>query len=260
MTYGYLLTKNSRIQQYNYQEFLPKKKFDLNFGKIATLLILSERVSEITFDINDKSFYEEMVKISYTDVTLKIKEMKKGSSEILKEQSIIAGVSNWDGYFQGISEIILNDDKFIQKMSDNEENKESFREFLKSFNLMQDFSTEVMLNGNKMKGLRFGTYIKTGGKNKENAKPKNNYFQIVKNVDTFLKLCDIKIKDIDKANWPEIPSFINDRHQIIHDPNNNKISDYPKNKIEHILKNMSNLIATIDKTLFSFDQDSLFNF
>jgi len=253
MAYGYLLDGNKRILKGVYSHSQPKLNFDLNSGKIATLLILSEKVRNIAFDIDDKKFYEEMVKIFYSSGELKIEDMKKDSSEILKEQSIIAGVSNWEGYFQEISEIILNDTNFIQKLSENKKYKTGFRTFLKEFQIMQDFSTEVLLNGNRMDGLQFGTYIRNKQK---------NYFQKTKNISFFLTLCDINIKKlIEETDWEEVPTFISTRHEIVHNPNNTRvIKNYSKDKIEHVLKNMSNLIGILDKILFTNDQPSVGDF
>lgn len=124
MTYGYLLAKEEkdRFDFFKYKPTESKLNFYRNSAKIATLLILSDKVHEMAsnmFDIDDKKLFEEMGQMSYYNVDLKINDMKQYSSEILKEQSIIAGVSNWEGYFSDICEIILNDDEFIKKVYKN---------------------------------------------------------------------------------------------------------------------------------------------
>jgi len=158
--------------------------------------------------------------------------MKKYSSEILKEQSIIAGVSNWEGYFSDICEQILNDDKFIQKIY---KEKEKLRKFLTQFKLMQDFNIEVLLNENKIDGIRFGSYLKRAKiQNKDDLK-------------AIFQLFEIELSEEDKNNWTEITQLIRDRHEIVHNPNNQNIIDnYEKDKIERIIKNMSKIISFVD--------------
>lgn len=245
MTYGYLLTEEEkdRFHDYRYKPSEPKLNFYRNSAKIATMLILSEKVHEIAstmFDIDDKKLFEEMGDMSYYSVDLKINDMRKYSSEILKEQSIIAGVSNWEGYFSDICETILNDDKFIKNIY---KNKEKLRKFLTRFKLMQDFNTEILLNENKTDGLRFGTYVR---------KSKKINVQEIDDLKGILRLFEIKLPQIDENSWTDITQFIKDRHEIVHNPNNqNIINNYSKDKIERIIKNMSNIISTVDEALLT---------
>lgn len=115
---------------------------------------------------------------------------------------------------------------------------------------MQDFNTEVLLNENKTDGLKFGTYIR---------KAKKINFQDENDLKQILRLCEIKLPQIDENGWTEITQFIKDRHEIIHNPNNQSIIyTYSEDKIKHIIKNMSNIISIVDETLFTnYEKSSL---
>ncbi len=159
MTFGYLLPKEQRISRLNtiYNPSKPDLKYYSSSGKIATLLILNEKVENISFSTDDKTLFERMSSMSYMNHEMKIEDMKRNSSKILREQSIIAGVSNWECYFSDICEIIFNDDKFIDKLMTN--NKKYLKKILKDFKIFQDLQEEYFLNANKINGLKFGTYI-----------------------------------------------------------------------------------------------------
>lgn len=249
MTYSYLLKKEERNNKffYVYKQTDPKLNFYRNSSKIATMLILSEKVHEMAydlFDIDDKRLFSEMGSMSYYSVDLKINDMKEYSIEILKEQSIIAAVSNWEGYFSDICEIILNDDNFIQKIY-KDKDKQQLRTFLNHFNLMQVFNNEVLLNENKTDGLKFGSYLR---------KNKKINFQNIDDLKAINQiLYEIKFQ-IDDIGWKEIIQLIQDRHKIVHNPNSQKIVDnYSKDKIERIIMNMSKIIDHVDECLFTND-------
>ena len=102
MTYGYLLTEEERVGDTRYRSSDQYLNYCKNSGKIATLLILSEKFPESKLNIEDEEFFEEMANMSYYTEDLRIDDMKKHSTLILKEQSIIAGVSNWEYYFSSV--------------------------------------------------------------------------------------------------------------------------------------------------------------
>lgn len=245
MSFGYLLPKNQRISGLNpiYKPSKPDLNYYSSSGKIATLLILNEKVENISFSREDKTLFERMSNMSYTDTEMKIDDMKRNSSIILREQSIIAGVSNWECYFSDICEIIFNDDKFIEKLISND-NKKDLKKILKEFKIFQDLQEEYFLNANEINGLKFGTYII------ENRKINFQDSEILHNL--FKKLFDLNLANIEGTNWAEIKQFIKDRHELIHNANNQRIIDgYSKEKIEQIIKDMSLLISKVDKTLFT---------
>jgi len=153
MTYGYLLTEEERIGDVRYYPSDQYLNYCKNSGKIATLLILSEKFPETNLDIGDEEFFEEMASMSYYNRDLRIGDMKKHSRLILKEQSIIAGVSNWEYYFSSVYETILNKDDFIRKMFSDAAN---FKKFLDNFRLNQEFH---FLTEDKIDGIKLGTYL-----------------------------------------------------------------------------------------------------
>jgi hypothetical protein len=68
----------------------------------------------------------------------------------------------------------------------------------------------------------------------------------------FLDLFDINLPKINEHNWTEITQFFKDRHEIVHNPNNQSIVDsYSKDKITAIIKNISKIIDEIDEKLFT---------
>ena len=156
MTYNYLLIGEEDIDRINsvYAHSPTQLNYYVNLQKISTLLILSDNIKEVMKNLSSDDLFEEMGSISYFTEELKINDMEKYGLEILKEQSIIAGVSNWEGYFSEICEVILNDDDFIYKIF---EDKEKLRKFMKNFNLFHDFNVEILLNVNKINDLKFGT-------------------------------------------------------------------------------------------------------
>ncbi|MCZ7382460.1 MAG: hypothetical protein O8C64_12935 [Candidatus Methanoperedens sp.] len=181
---------------------------------------------------------------------MKIEDMKRNSSKILREQSIIAGVSNWECYFSDICEIIFNDDKFIDKLITS--NKKDLKKILKEFKIFQDLQEEYFLNANKINGLKFGTYIIENRKiNFQDSENLNNLFK---------KLFDLNLANIEGTNWTEIKQFIKDRHKLIHNANNQTIIDgYSKEKIQQTIEGMSLLISKVDEDLFTKSDHSLFS-
>lgn len=215
------MPKEQRISRLNtiYNPSKPDLKYYSSSGKIATLLILNEKVENISFSTDDKTLFERMSSMSYMNHEMKIEDMKRNSSKILREQSIIAGVSNWECYFSDICEIIFNDDKFIDKLMTN--NKKYLKKILKDFKIFQDS-------------------------------------EILKNL--FKKLFDLDLAKIEGTNWTEIKQFIQDRHKLIHNANNQTIIDgYSKEKIQQTIEDMSLLISKVDETLFTKSDRSLFS-
>lgn len=241
MTYGYAFNKEERenLTKGDYTKSKSKMNFDQNIGNILILLTLIKKLPKINFTDNEKKSYEKMVKMWYTDENFKTREMKENVTEILREQAIIAAVSNWEGYFADVSEIILID-PVLKKIY---ENKEKFIKFLNAFNLKQDFANEMLINGYQFNNLGFAGYIKSNDK--------INY-QNIENLKKFLNLLyDIDIVNINEKNWTGIVEFIKARHDIVHNKYNKKrIEEYSENKIENILINMSELISKIDEILF----------
>lgn len=243
MTYNYLLTgEDIDKTKFKYAPSETKLKYYENSAKIATLLILSDNIQEVMKDLSADDLFEEMGNMSYFTLELKVQDMDKYSLEILKEQSIIAGVSNWEGYFSDICEVIFNDNDFIHKIF---KDKEKLKKFLTKFNLFHDFNIEILLNENKINDLKFGTYL-------SNDKNKKINFQNLDHSKRFLDLFNINLPKIDEHNWTEITQFFKDRHAIVHNPNNQSIIDnYSKDKIEAIIKNMSKIIDEVDENLFT---------
>ena len=238
MTYGYLLTEEERVGDTQYCPSDQYLNYCKNSGKIATLLILSEKFPESKLDIEDEEFFEEMANMSYYTEDLRIDDMKKHSTLILKEQSIIAGVSNLEYYFSSVYETILNDDDFIKKLYADDV---KFKKFLADFRLKQEFH---FLTEDKIDGINLGTYL-------IEAKLKKINFQDKGDLKKILKINDIDLVRIDETNWNDIVNFINDRHEIVHNPNNQIINSYDKDRIEIILKEMSFIVETVDEKLFT---------
>jgi len=242
MSYGYIYNKEERenLSKGDYIRSHSKVNFDQNSGNILILLTLVDKVHKIDFNDDERKLYERLVKMWYTDENYKTQEMKENVAEILREQSITAGDSNWEGYFSDVSEIILND-VVLKKIY---KNKEKIKKFLNAFHLKDDFANEMYSNGYQFKNLRFASYIKNNRK--------INY-QDTDNVKDFLRiLYDIEIVRIDEKNWTGIVEFIKARHDIVHNRYKKKIIDkYSKNEIEDTIKNMSKLIGEIDKSLFT---------
>lgn len=238
MTYGYLLTEEERIGDLRYCPSDQYLNYCKNSGRIATLLILSEKFPESELDIEDDEFFEEMADMSYYTTDLRIDDMKKHSTLILKEQSIVAGVSNWEYYFSSIYETILNDDDFIKKLYMQHE---KFKKFLDYFRLVKEFH---FLTKDKIYGINLGTYL-------IDAKLKKINFQNKDDLKNILKINDIDLVRIDEINWTDIVNFIKDRHEIVHNPNNQIINRYDKDRIEIILKKMSFIVERIDEKLFT---------
>ena len=238
MTCSYLLTEEERVGDFRYKPSNQYLNYCKNSGKIATLLILSEKFPESELDIEDEELFEEMASMSYYTRDLRIDDMNKHSALILKEQSIIAGVSNLQYYFSSVYETILNDDNFIKKLYADDV---KFKKFLADFRLKQEFH---FLTEDKIDGINLGTYL-------IEAKLKKINFQDKDDLKNILKINDIDLVRIDEPNWNEIVNFINDRHEIVHNPNNQIINRYDKDRIEIILKNMSFIVKTVDEKLFT---------
>ena len=238
MTCGYLLAEEERVGDTRYRSSNQYLNYCKNSGKIATLLILSEKFPESELDIEDDEFYEEMVDMSYYTKDLRIDDMKKHSTLILKEQSIIAGVSNWEYYFSSVYETILNDDDFIKKLYVDDG---KIKRFLNDFRLKQEFH---FLTEDKIYGINLGTYL-------IEAKLKKINFQNENDLKKILKINDIDLVRIDETNWNDIVNFINGRHEIVHNPNNQIINSYDKDRIKIILKKMSFIVKTVDENLFT---------
>lgn len=240
MTYGYLLAEEERVG-YTNTRWHPSDQY-LNYcknsGKIATLLILSEKFPESKLGIEDEEFFEEMADMYYYAEHLRMDDMKKHSTLILKEQSIIAGVSNWEYYFSSVYETILNDDDFIKKLYVGDG---KIKGFLNDFRLEQEFH---FLTEDKIYGIKLGTYL-------IEAKLKKINFQNKDDLKKILKINDIDLVRIDEPNWNDIVTFINDRHEIVHNPNNQIVNSYDKDRIKIILKKMSFIVKTIDEKLFT---------
>lgn len=242
MVYGYLLTNEERIgQDYRYYISSPDLNFFANYCKIAPLLILNNKVQQIEFDFNDSRLFEEMGNNGYLTAELRNEAIKRSASEVLFEQSIIAGVSSWECYFSDIFENILNDDAFINRLFSTDRTK--LNKFLKNFNLERDFQN-ISLNERTINGLKFGTYI---------IKYKRISFQDLNNIKSIFKiLFNCSLVKINERGWTEIAEFFKDRHEIVHNANNQRIIvKYSEDKIKRTLRNMKNIICIVDEYLFT---------
>lgn len=246
MSYGYIYNKQERenLTKVNYQGASTSLDiFKQNSGNILILLALAEKVDKIDFTDDERKSYEKMVKIWYSSESLRNREMKDNLAEILREQAIIAGVSNWEGYFSHVSEVIL-----IDRVLENVyKNKEKLKKLLKTFNLERDFANEMLLNGYQFKNLRFADYIKNNEKIK---------YQNVDHLKAMLSiLYEINIVTIKEKDWTKIVEFIDNRHDIVHNKYHIKKyrreKKYSTNEIEEIINIMSDLISKIDKIFFT---------
>lgn len=260
--HGYLLNEEERIS-INVHPVAPAKIFvhtdekyvyNHKAKKIAMLLILSDLVKRVDFEIDEKQLFKELGRIAYKHDVIEIGDMKTFGKEVLLEQAMIAIVSNWESYFSSIFRKIFNDDEFIQW---NLDQKEKFEKFLTEFRLFSDFQKIVILNKNKFDGLHFGTYI---------IENKKINFQHLKAIKSLLKLLDIGIVSLSN-DWTEIDKLFEVRHVLVHSPTDSiednqkfnreteqgkkRISDvYTKIKIEKVMKDMANIIDKIDMKLF----------
>lgn len=242
MVYGYLLSNEEKIgQDYRYYISSPDLNFFKNHCKIAPLLILNNKVQRIEFDLNDSALFEEMGNNAYLTAELRNDAIRRFASEVLFEQSIIAGVSYWECYFSDIFENILNDDALINRLFSTDRTK--LNKFLKKFNLGRDFQN-ISLNESRINGLKFGTYI---------TKNKKISFQDLNNVKSMFKiLFNCSLVKINERGWTEIAVFFKDRHEIVHNANNQHIiAKYSEDKIKRILRNMIWIIRIVDEYLFT---------
>ncbi len=242
MVYGYLLSNEEKIgQDYRYYISSPDLNFFKNHCKIAPLLILNNKVQRIEFDLNDSTLFEEMGNNAYLTAELRNDAIRRLASEVLFEQSIIAGVSYWECYFSDIFENILNDDALINRLFSTDRTK--LNKFLKKFNLGRDFQN-ISLNESRINGLKFGTYI---------TKNKKISFQDLNNVKSMFKiLFNCSLVKINERGWTEIAVFFKDRHEIVHNANNQQIiAKYSEDKIKRILRNMIWIIRKVDEYLFT---------
>lgn len=242
MLYGYLLTNEERIgQDFRYDISSPNLNFFANYRKIAPLRLLKNKVRRIEFDFDDGRLFEEMGNNVYLTAELRNEEIRKATLEVLFEQSIIAGVSYWECYFSDIFENILNDDTLINRLFSTERTK--LNKFLKKFNLVRDFQN-ISLNECIINDLKFGTYV---------TKNKKISFQNLNNVKSIFKIVfNYNLVKINERSWTEIVEFFNDRHEIVHNANNQQIIDkYSEDKIKRILINMKNIIGIVDEYLFT---------
>ena len=155
--------------------------FDNSAMKIAMLLIMSEKVENLNFQITEKELFEELGQIGFVDVNMEIQKMRRNGKEILLQQTIIAIVSSWEVYFSSIIKKIFNDDTFISiRMA----NQEAFKKLLKSFGLLPDFIELVVFNKNVFRNLKLGTNLF--------SKRKVN-FQNLETVKSFMKYLNINL-------------------------------------------------------------------
>ena len=120
-------------------------------------------------------------------------------------------------------------------------NNVKFEKFLNDFRLKHEFH---FLTEDKIYGINLGTYL-------IEAKLKKINFQNKGDLKKILKINDIDLVRIDETNWSDIVTFINDRHEIVHNPNNQIINSYDKDRIKIILKKMSFIVKTVDEKLFT---------
>ena len=85
--------------------------FDNSAMKIAMLLIMSEKVENLNFQITEKELFEELGQIGFVDVNIEIQKMRRNGKEILLQQTIIAIVSSWEVYFSSIIKKIFEADQ-----------------------------------------------------------------------------------------------------------------------------------------------------
>ncbi len=217
--------------------------FDKNCGNTLILLMLREKIDNIDFTDEDKEYYKKLIQTWYPED--KNLEMKEKLKQVLKEQSIVSAVSNWEGYFLSKSEDIFTD-TFLSEIYRNE--NEKFVRFLKDFNIKKDFDG-MFPNVNKFEELEFASFIKNNRKIN---------FQNTDHVKNFLKLYNVDMvhgidKDCEK-NWNGIYEFIEDRHDLVHEKHKPYLYDdlmkkYSEEDIKNIMDNMEKLISKIDQLL-----------
>ncbi|MFZ3165994.1 MAG: hypothetical protein WA130_00150 [Candidatus Methanoperedens sp.] len=249
MVYGFCLydkRENLKTSGYNPSKF--KDNFDENYGIILALLKMTEKIKVINFSDEEIEGYEIFIKSHrFFEPMDKNIMMKRRLEQILREQAIIAGVSNWECYFSDVSEDILKE-YILEKIYTD---KKRLNKFLNRFNLKRDFADEMLSNGYRIEGLKFAKYIIDNNK--------INYQDMDKVKDFLSILYNIKIAEIAKNNWNEILEFIQVRHKIIHNRNEIKTSSrydeviqkYTKEKIEKIINNMKQIIDKTDEILFT---------
>jgi len=247
MVYGYCLTNEERktVKKGSYTSSTFKKNFDENYGNSLLLLATAEKIPMIDFSEDDIKYYETLIdKLKFLGKNDRKLKLKENLEKIVREQVIIAGVSNWECYFLDVSENILID--YILEKIYKDKNK--LKKFLSDFNLRQDFNNEMLSNGYRIKGLEFADFIK---------KNKKINFQDIDKLKNFLNiLYEINIVSIDEKNWTGIVDLIQDRHKIIHNKNDklqyDKIMNkYTIEKIKNIIENMKKIIDEIDNILFT---------
>ena len=229
--------------------------FDNSAMKIAMLLIMSEKVENLNFQITEKELFEELGQIGFVDVNMEIQKMRRNGKEILLQQTIIAIVSSWEVYFSSIIKKIFNDDTFISiRMA----NQEAFKKLLKSFGLLPDFIELVVFNKNVFRNLKLGTNLF--------SKRKVN-FQNLETVKSFMKYLNINLVNV-SDDWKEIDKIVKARHIIIHrrndrieneGPFSNEYSSgmkhlheiYSKDKVTKVMKDIQRIVNEVDETLFT---------
>lgn len=246
MAFGYSHNKEEK-EKLSKGDYIPSKHkivSDKNYGVTIVLLMLREKIDNIDFTNEEIEFYKKLAPRWHPEKSI---EMKENLKQILKEQSIVSGVSVWEGYFLSASEDILTESILKKKIY---RHKEKLQSFLKEFNLRRDFESEMFSNGYQFENLNFAKFIKN--------KRKIN-FQDEENVKNFLKIIyDLDIVRIDtesEKDWTGIVKFIQNRHELIHkkyeENNYNMIlNKYSKESIESIINNMSKLISKIDYELY----------
>ncbi|MFZ3059771.1 MAG: hypothetical protein WA102_08525 [Candidatus Methanoperedens sp.] len=252
MPYGYGLTKEKREKLTKIDYPGPSKSkdnFDQNYANSIILLHLIDKIHDsIDFTNEEIKFYENLVmEIRFYGKNQHIM-IKENLDEMLRDLIITNSVSNWEGYFSDISDVILIDNILEEKIY---KDKEKLKKFLTEFNLWQDFNSEMLLNRFQVKGLKFANYIKTNHKiNYQNIEYLKKFLNI---------LYDIDIVKIDEKNWTEIVKFIDDRHKTIHNKFDRIqycgiMQKYTKDKIENIMNNMKKIIDEIDNIFFTVYQ------
>ncbi|MCZ7393919.1 MAG: hypothetical protein ABOK23_07900 [Candidatus Methanoperedens sp.] len=233
--------------------------------KIAMLLILSDLVQRVDFDINERRLFEDLGRTIYENIGIKTGDMKVFGKLVLLEQATIAIVSNWESYFSSILKKIFDDDEFIKRGLDQ---KEKFKKFLNDFRLFSDFQQIITLNKNKFEDLHFGTYI---------IENKKISFQELQKTKNLLKLLfDIDIVNL-STDWNEIDKLFEARHILVHSPSDtivnnqkfrsetnggkNRVSDiYTKTKVETVMRDIASMIEKIDMELFGkYDTEYMAN-
>lgn len=243
-TYGFLCSDIER-KNLSVKEYHPSKQkldFDRECGYITIFLSLTNKIDGISFTEDEIESYKSFLTLSIDIKSLNIQEIKYNINNILREQSIVATVANWQDYFSEILDYIFTDVVLIKKIYND---KKKLKNFLDSFNLKIDFINEMLLNGPQLDDLRFAKHIRQNRKiDFQNRDHLKKFFRIV---------YEIEIVKIDEKNWTEIVEFIEDRHIIAHSKEQ-VIEKYPKDKIEKIIANMKKIIGELDNILFTVYQ------